>query len=352
MYIAYIYDLNWDIIAQVEDILDLRILDKLNGVWTASFSLYHTNDYCTRTYIKKYRRVRLVMNKPWEEKTMFDGVIRWSGWDLEKTTIQLETFEHLLDRRELHLEYIYTNETLDNIINELINHINWIYDTWITVDCWITDVLTDKKYEIWTSILQVLQDLEKSWYEYIIENKVLKLKQTVWIDRSSWPDFIEYRYDINEPEDRSINTAWFTSDGKELATWVVGKSWTNYSIKEDATSKAEYWLIEETTVTSWDIENATDKYLQDHKQDIIEYNIWTTANDYFDANLWDLVKVYLFTGNDIMFFDWAMKVVEKEYIAWDLPDIKYKLSTTKVKTKDIIETIADMQNRIQWLELK
>lgn len=352
MYIAYIYNLNGDLIAQVEDILDLRIQDKLNGVWTASFSLYHTNAYCNRTFIKKYRRVKLVINKPGEEKTMFDWVIRWTSWNLEKTTIQLETFEHLLDRRKLHLEFTYSNATLDFIINELIGHINWIEDTWITVDCWITDNIADKKYEKWKSVLEILKDLEKSWYEYLIENKVLKLKNTVWIDRSSWAEFIEYRYDINEPEDRSINSASFTSDWKELSTWVVGKSWSDYSIIDDVTAKTEFGLIEETLVTSWDITNATNKYLQDHKDDIIEYNIGTIANDYFDANLWDLVKVYLFTWNDIMFFDWSMKVVEKEYVAGDLPDIKYKLSTTKVKTKDIIEIIAEMQNNIKWLELK
>jgi len=37
MFIAYIYDKNNDIIAQVEDILDMNIQNKLNDISTASF---------------------------------------------------------------------------------------------------------------------------------------------------------------------------------------------------------------------------------------------------------------------------------------------------------------------------
>jgi hypothetical protein len=59
MYIAYIYDINDTIVAQIDEILDFEVTNKINGISTASWSLYHTNEYCTREYVKEYRRVKI-----------------------------------------------------------------------------------------------------------------------------------------------------------------------------------------------------------------------------------------------------------------------------------------------------
>lgn len=59
MYIAYIYDINNNIIAQVDEILDFECNIKINGVSTSSWSLYHTSEYCKRSFLKEYRRVKI-----------------------------------------------------------------------------------------------------------------------------------------------------------------------------------------------------------------------------------------------------------------------------------------------------
>lgn len=72
MFIAYIYDINGDVIAQVEEILDFETTQKLNEVSTASFALYHSNEYCKRQYLKEYMRVTIGQLKNSEEKIIFD----------------------------------------------------------------------------------------------------------------------------------------------------------------------------------------------------------------------------------------------------------------------------------------
>lgn len=352
MFIAYIYDLDNNVIAQVEEILDVGIQKKLNDVSTASFSLYQTNTYCTRDYLKEYRRVKINFNESWVEKTMFDWVIRWFDADLDKTEIKLESFEHLFDRRILHQDYNLSSQTVDTILQTILDDINTLYDTNITLDCGITDT-TSKTYKKAESFLKVLKDLAGNWYEFIVEDLVLKFKDTVWIDRTgTWDDFVEYRFDVNEPDDRSIDSVKMTNDWKQLANGVIGKSWSNYTEDDDATSIAEFWLVESSFTTSWDDATTTSSYLADHKESQWEFEVTAVVDDFFEAFLGDLVKIYIYVWNDIMFYDWSMKIVEKQYTWWDLPKISYKISKTKIKSKDIIEEVSDLQDRIKTLELQ
>jgi len=350
MFIAYIYDLDNNVFAQVEDILDLNIQDKINDISKASFGLYQSNPYCTRTYLKEYRRVKICLNENWEEKTMFDGVIRWFDADLDKTSIKLESYDHLFERRLLHVDYNYTDQSVDTILQDILDDINILYETNIILDCGIS-TLTSKSYKKAENFLKVLKDLAWNWYEFIIEDLVLKFKETIWIDRTTGAEFVEYRYDINDPDDRSIDQVKMANDWKELANGVIWKSWSDYTEDDDATSITEFWLVESSFTTSWDDTTSTASFLLDHKESLSEFDVWAVTNDFFEAFLWDLVKVYIFVWNDIMFFDWPMKIIEKQYIWWDLPKIKYTLSKTKIQSKGILEQVVDIQERLKTLEL-
>lgn len=78
----------------------------------------------------------------------------------------------------------------------------------------------------------------------------------------------------------------------------------------------------------------------------------TNTQDFFQADLGDLVSVYIYVGNDVMFFDGPMKVIEKSFASGDLSKINFKLGVSVVKSKDIIEQIGDVQNRLKTLEMK
>lgn len=57
----------------------------------------------------------------------------------------------------------------------------------------------------------------------------------------------------------------------------------------------------------------TQSLLDDHKVSVSEFDVDAISQDFFEANLGDLVKVFVYVGNDIMYFDGAMKVVQKKY---------------------------------------
>jgi len=351
MFIAYIYDKDNNLIAQVEDIIDLDISNKINDISTASFSLHNTNEYATRTYLKEYRRVKIHHLADSSEKVMFDGVIRGFDADLNKTSVKLASFEHLLDRRLIHSDKSFSSVSVDSIVSDVLSEINTRYETNITLDCGITDI-TSKEYKKAETGLSILQDLAGNGYEFIIEDLVLKFKETVGIDRTTWENFVEYRYDIDEPDYRSIDSVKMTVDGKEFANGIIWKAWSNYTELDDPTSISEFGLIESSFINSGDDASATSSFLWDHKDSVSEFEVWTITNDFFEANIGDEVKVYIFVGNDIMFYDWSMKVIEKKYTSGDLPSIGYVLGKTKVQSKNIIEQILDTQSRIKSLELK
>lgn len=243
MFIAYIYDQSNNVIAQVDEILDFETTKKINDVSTATFALFHTNPYCTRTYLKEYRRIKINMIVGNTEKTMFDGVIRGFEANLNKTRVICESFEHYLERRLLGGDYTFTGQTIDYIIQGLLNNLNSAYASGITLDCGIT-TLTTKTYKQGESFLKVLKDLAGNGFEFTIIDKVLIFKTTIGIDRTTSDNFVEYRYDINEPDDRSIDNVTMTVDGKELSNGVFGKAGATDTYLTDATSITEFGLLE------------------------------------------------------------------------------------------------------------
>ena len=351
MFIAYIYDLSNTIIAQVDEVLDFETTKKINDVSTASFALFHTNPYCTRAYLKEYRRIKINMLVGNTEKTMFDGVIRGFEANLVKTTIRCESFEHYFDRRLLSGDYSFVNQSIDYIIQGLLNNLNSAYNSGITLDCGIT-TLTSKEYKRGESFLKVLKDLAENGFEFSIIDKVLKFKASIGIDRTTGPDFVEYRYDINEPDDRSIDNVKMTSDGKELANGVLGKAWSAYTYDTDAPSITEFGLLEASFSTSWDDAATAQSYLNDHKASLSEFDIEAITQDFFEADLGDMVSVYIYVGNDVMFYDGPMKVIEKWFASGDLARINFKLGVSSVRSKDIIEQIVDVQSRLKTLEFR
>lgn len=351
MFIAYIYDINNNVIAQIDEVLDFETTRKINDVSTASFGLFHTSPYCSRAYIKEYRRVKINMVLDNTEKTMFDGVIRWFDADLSKTTVRCESFEHYFERRLLGGDYTFTGQTIQYIIQGLLNNLNGAYNSGITLDCTITTTTT-KEYKRGESFLKVLKDLAGNGYEFIVRDKVLVFRETIGIDRTAWDNFVEYRYDANEPDDRSINTVKMTSDGKELANGVLGKAWSAYTYDTDAPSITEFGLLEASFSTSWDDTATAQSYLNDHKASLSEFDIEAITQDFFEADLGDVVSVYIYVGNDVMFFDWSMKVIEKSYKAGDLARVGYRLGVSTVRAKDIIEQIGELHGRLKSLELK
>jgi len=121
---------------------------------------------------------------------------------------------------------------------------------------------------------------------------------------------------------------------------------------QDIVSIAEYGRIERSISNNGNIQEAVTNYVQERKDSIREFEITPQIHDFFFCDVWDLVRVYINSWNDIMFYDGSLKVIEKSYTAWEMPKISFKLAKNKIKTVELNEKIKDMNRRIQRLELQ
>lgn len=128
-----------------------------------------------------------------------------------------------------------------------------------------------------------MKDLAGNGYEFVVRDMVLYFKSTIGIDRTTGPDFVEYRYDITEPEERSIDSIKMTNDGKDLANGVFGKVGNLNAYVTDTASITEFGLVQASFTSGGDQNATAQSYLNDHKDTLAEFDVDTTNKDFFEA---------------------------------------------------------------------
>lgn len=342
MFITYINDSFWNKITQIFNISNLRITKKLNNISTASFELPTTDINSNYNNLKEFNKISIFILDNNEEKLLFSWIIRSVESDLEKIKIELNDDLFLLKKKILYTNKNYSNISIKNILTEILWEINTRKETWIMLNCNIEELISIE-YKEWKKFLDILKDLSNNWYEFNLINNILTFKETIWENRTSWAEFVEFLFDKDNIESSTIIAAknWYDADNISNAV-KVRDSWE----KEDITSIDSFWRIEEY-FTSWN----KDTTLNERKYSIRELDITPSGNNFFIANIWDLVKVYINSWSDLLYYDWNLKVIEKEFISWDLNLVKIKLSTWNIKSLNILEKISEMDSKINNLEL-
>jgi len=341
MFVIYIYNENWEVVAQILEAFDVSCHLKLNNVSSLEFSLYHTSPYCKKELLQEFTFVKinqLVWN---EEKLVLEWYIKWIEADLEKITIIINDFIWLLKRNILPAEEILEDKKLKDFIAKLASF------CWLNYLC-NTEELINWKYKKWETIFKVLQDIVKSWYEFKIENKTLIVAKNIWIDRTWKNNFLEYRYNAFETTDRNILKVELVKNSENITNSVLWKKWSNYCLLEDAQSIKKYWKRQKTLIVSGDLETSTKDYLDEHKQSVPEYEISPLTRNFFENNVWDLVKVYVNAGNNLLYINDKLKVVEKKF---SKEKITFVLSKWKIKTQWLIPQIQEIKSAVDSLNL-
>ena len=342
MFVIYINYHLWNIKTQLFEVNKLEIRQKLNDISSASFEVSNTATSNSYNNFKEFNEVLIYKMENNEEKLIFDGIIRSVEADLHKIKIILNDKLFLLKNKILYTDKSYTNTQIKSILIDILDVINSRYDTGITLNSDILDQVT-KTYKKWQTFFDILKDLALNWYEFEVKNNVLSFLDSIWEDKTAWTNFVEFSYDINFPWSRTIDTAKLEYDSENLANAIISKDTWN---TEDSQSINDFWRLEKYFI-SWD----KDTLLSERKDSIRELEITPIAHDFFVANLWDTVKVFIDAWNDIMQFDSNLKIVEKEFRSWELNKVKIKLSKWNVRSLNLIETIADLKNRTKTLEI-
>lgn len=342
MFVIYINNILWDNISQIFEVNNLEVKLKLNDISTASFEV--SNLYVENTYknFKEFNEVNIFKIENNKEKLMFSWIIRSVEADLFKTKVTLNDKIFLLKNKLLYSDKTYENIWVNSILTEILNEVNSRYDSWIILETNANELVT-KNYRKWQTYFDILKDLALNWYEFEVRNNKLYFKESIWIDRTSWAEFVEFSYDIKFPWSRTIDTAKIEYDADNIAWALISKdTWETY----DQTSIETFWRIEKYFI-SWD----KNILLSERKESVRELEITPISYDFFVANLGDIVKVFIDAWNDIMFFDTNLKVIEKNYKSWELDKVTIKVNKWSLKTLNLIETIADLKNRTKNLEI-
>lgn len=352
MYIAYISSPAGVKINQIHDITDLSIENKLNDIWSASFSIWITNQANNYDVLQEFNQIEIYKQVWSTEKKMFEWVIKWALANNNITTIYAKDYNYLLQSKFIYANKSYSWETPEFIISDILTEINARYDTHIILDCGITDILPDKTYNEWQDFLTIIKDISDSWYEFKVENKILKFKAIVWSDKSiPGGNYFEYSFDKDNIDARNISNPTSEYNADNIANQVKLKDGTSTFNDSDSGSILQYWSVEKILTSSWWNTQTINELLMERKNSVKEISFIPKSKDFFEVDLWDIIKVYINSPNPLNYYLWTAKIIEKSYKSWNISQIDVKVSISKVKTLSFLEKFQKLDSRVKNIEI-
>lgn len=344
--ILYLYNKDREPITQIFKVAKFEWNRRLNDIDEATITMNTQNKSITPINFQEFNKVKIHDDK---DNFVWWWIINWPSWNKNEVNIELLGFLHLLERKCLYQDYVFTNETVDDILNTVITNINnrwsW-YEPQIELDCWITDTLS-KEYDKGKTFLSLLKDLALEWYEFDFDGKTLKFKDNIWDDKTTWSNYLKLRYNIKDTRSNNINNYKIEKTAKNIENAILSKSAWDFYSDEDIESMSKFGRIEGQVFSYWDIQKTTEQALQERKNSITELEV--TPSEQVEVNIGDVVDVYIDWWNDIHQISTTMKVKSKEFQYWNLNKEIIKLETNKQKTQNLLERFKSMNDEIRDL---
>lgn len=344
MYVAYIYDPFWNPITQVFGLNKVNAVLKLNSISEASFEIYPNNLEAKFSTFRMFNKIKLsYINQSKEIKII--------EWEISLVTaqdtiqIQIKDFNNLFQDKKILVDTVL-NWPLNELLESELDKINLRQDTWFVLDCDITDTIELDTIKKWSSFYDLLQKVAQAWYEYTFEDKKIVVKNSIGIDRTSWPNYYELSFDETDLKNRTIRNSKQLYNWANLKNVVYDQNWT--MVKDD--DSIDDWSRREARMTT-SVWQTIDTYLQDRKDLVKEIEVTPIRLNFEDVGIWDMIHCYINRKSDIQYFSWDVKVIEKRITWSDLKKTELKVSKWSVKTLDLFETIKDIQDRQRLMEL-
>lgn len=331
MFILYLFD-DKKCIAQIEDILELSCELKLNWASQVKLTLDAESPYIKKDILRMWRPLRITELIDGVEYELLSWVIRGVEASFTEVEIIAESWWVLLEKRLTIAAKKRTNAPLENVVKELFAEQNQKSQLPFKIDCevWATVSLEVGEKAIFSS---VLNSLVREGVDVLLIGDTLKIGKNIWRNRTEWPLYKDFRYDTTDPEGNTIDKAKLIVDAKNITNSV----WT-HKVDESITL---FGLLEENKSNEDEL-----TYLNEHKNQISEFTISVADTFFYDVELGDQVKVFINGYNELMQYDWAMKIVGKKYRSWDLPSIEYTVSTQRIPQEWFLWTIQKVIEKV------
>ena len=355
--VIYIYSRNGlSPILQVFDAMNLSMSAKINEVWTASFDipLYQPNGnihdaLLDTAYLEKMNRVKISLISENIETIQFEGYISGITESATSTHVIVSDYIGVLESRIILSDMNFNSVSVSDVLTSIFSTINGTDNTGIIPSSNTADIIS-KSYSAGETMLSIMQDLVQWGYSFMMDNSILKFWVNIGKDRTSGPEFVEFRYDFRESRSRTIADFSIESNVQNIINSVSATNGTIVT-SSDSPSIAAYGRRESMISANGDLTAETAKYLAEHKEDTKEISVTPISYDFSLVNPGDIVKVSIDRGDARGKFEGNMTVTGKEYITqWDLPAVSFTLSSSKIRTPNILEKLKKMSDDIQKLK--
>ena len=350
MTVIEILDRQLNTISKIFTAYEISWKYELNKSGSASFSMRLVDSKATPTILKFGNRVRI-----WK-----DGTKKWIGFidsfDISENDIKINCFGMLeLFKRRLYNGAI--SGAVGITTHTLLIYTNSIENTFINFGTeYVTDTI-DMTFEntpildAWTKMIKAVNcemEIDLDFY--------MNVMQQIGSDKSSQ---VIFRYDEEQVELTNIYKLSSTIDGSQLVNSVSSKADIYTSIKQDASSIADYGLWQSfknfsETSQQVTLDNETQNEVDQNKLPVNAPKI--TPNPLkIDTSLYDIgdtVRVVLRKGQ-ILNIDSNFRIISKEIkiTTSGFEDVNLTLSEeTRNLGYDFFKDYGDIKNRLSLLE--
>ena len=237
------------------------------------------------------------------DNILFNGFIYALRVNTKSITITCRGTKAILYKKLVLSDKSYTGQTINTIINDLLSDWNTAYsETWTCTDdpAWTID----KDLKEGDNLYDVIEELTwQLWLVFDIVWSDIRVRETLWEDKSTGSSFTEAVYNQNNPRENTIdNVELETFDS--ISNVIIGKAenWTR-SVQTDATSITNFWALWEfVAFRDWGLAAQTSEYLASKKLEQKLYKVNIEPNS-LSANKGDIIYLRIENVNDYINFE-------------------------------------------------
>lgn len=249
---------------------DLEYENELGKGGRASFKMRLRDVQANAVNIRLFNRIKIYKR----DKFKFIGYIEDMDMNLNEVTIRCNGMLNMLARRNVSY-HTTAGQTLTSEFYKILNQlINGVDDTGIIQG--VSDSTLTPSASIELNDMSGLQAFEKlanldNKILEIDENRKLNLKTAIGSDKSNT---VIFNYNINQIPTATIFDYEVDIKGSDMANVVIGKAESLSASRTDATSIANWGRLEARenfggTKNLTDLQNETQAYLDNHKNEVI-----------------------------------------------------------------------------------
>lgn len=331
-----VYDINWDISTQIQDIFEATIDYDINNFASCSLKIPVIE------WLTKYSKIELY-EVNWEDTLIFAGYIYDLIVSVEEIELLGRSTKELMNKKLVLNDKTYTNQTLTTIMDDILDDWNTAYSENWTFYTNVTD-LVSKDFKIWDNIYDILEEL--SWLVWCVWDVIwteIIVTDLLWEDKTDWVNYTALIYNGNDPYESNI-TKPKTKSYSTVSNVIIGIDSNWKTTLSDATSITNFWALwESKSFRDWDRADQTQLYLDSKKneQRMFDFEIDVA---WLWVNAGDKLKLIIENANSYLNFEWDVFVNTKKI------EYKNRSKVENIWVSDIYVYVDNIFNRLRQIE--